>query len=330
MSFYYSDENPGQKEIFYSGVSSWNAWRRAKPDVIPDLTGFDLRVGNPIRQGRRFTDKRELDLSQIDLSNAILNGVTLSGVNLRKANLSHTQLRGADLSGATLIETNLEGADLTGCKVFGISAWKINLKDATQQDLIISDVDEPLVTVDNLEVAQFVYLMLYNEKIRNVIDTITSKAVLILGRFTPDRKLILDAIREALRKRNYLPILFDFEKPTNRDFTETIITLAGLSKFIIADLSEPKSSPYESSATIQNFRIPFLPIIQEGEDPFSMFVDLKNKYDWVMDPISYKDKTDLLNNFENGIIRRAEEKYREIQVLKLRDMEKPMPISKFK
>jgi hypothetical protein len=35
--------------------------------------------------------------------------------------------------------------------------------------------------VDNIEVVQFIYLMLNNQKIRDVIDTITSKAVLISG-----------------------------------------------------------------------------------------------------------------------------------------------------
>jgi len=85
-------------------------------------------------------------------------------------------------------------------------------------------------------VAQFVYLLLHNEKIRDVINTVANKAVLILGRFTPERKAILNAIREELRNRDYLPILFDFDKPTNRDFTETLMTLAGLSKFIIADI----------------------------------------------------------------------------------------------
>jgi len=44
-------------------------------------------------------------------------------------------------------------------------------------------------------------------KVRQVIDSITSKVVLILGRFTPERKAILDAIRGALRTRDYVPIL---------------------------------------------------------------------------------------------------------------------------
>jgi hypothetical protein len=47
-------------------------------------------------------------------------------------------------------------------------------------------------------------LLLHNQKVRDVIDTITSKVVLILGRFTDERKAVLDALREELRKRNYL------------------------------------------------------------------------------------------------------------------------------
>ena len=41
--------------------------------------------------------------------------------------------------------------------------------------------DEPDITVDNIEVAQFVYLLLHNEKIRDVIDTIGKKGVLLLA-----------------------------------------------------------------------------------------------------------------------------------------------------
>jgi hypothetical protein len=52
--------------------------------------------------------------------------------------------------------------------------------------------------------------MLHNEKIRHVIDTVTSKVVLILGRFTEERKSVLDAIREELRRHDLVPVMFDF------------------------------------------------------------------------------------------------------------------------
>jgi uncharacterized protein YjbI with pentapeptide repeats len=115
---------------------------------------------------------------------------------LREANLSDAVLREADLSGADLeatqlVDTNFTNADLTSCRIYGTSAWNLKLEGAKQQGLVITSKNEPAITVDNMEVAQFIYLMLRNQKIRDVIDTITSKAVLILGRFTDERKDVL-------------------------------------------------------------------------------------------------------------------------------------------
>jgi hypothetical protein len=92
-----------------------------------------------------------------------------------------------------LVETNLENAVLTGCRIYGISAWNLKLsQDTIQQDLVITERGEPKVTVDNIEVAQFVHLLLRNEKIRDVIDTVGKKGVLLLGRFTERRIAILE------------------------------------------------------------------------------------------------------------------------------------------
>jgi hypothetical protein len=106
-------------------------------------------------------------------------------------------------------------------------------KGTTQQGLIITPYGKPAVTVDDLEVAQFVYLLLHNQKIRDVIDTVGKKGVLLLGRFTECRIAILERLRDELRKRGYLPIVFNFDKPETKDFTESIRLLAGLSKFVI-------------------------------------------------------------------------------------------------
>jgi len=219
------------------GVVAWNQWwvkwRSVHRGISLDLSRANLWGA----------DLSGADLSEADLSGANLSGANLRGAHLSEADLGGANLRGADLSGANLqgarlLGTNFEGADLTGCLVYGVSAWNLNLVGTKQLNLVITelltiDIDKPVITVDNLEVAQFIYLLLHNEKIREVIDTITSKAVLILGRFTPDRKVVLDAIRESLRQRNYLPILFDFEAPGSRDFTETISTLAHMCSSLI-------------------------------------------------------------------------------------------------
>lgn len=134
-----------------------------------------------------------------------------------------------------LVDPNLNGANLTGSAVYGTSIWDSHLVGTVQTELLISpsNSNAPKIRVDKLEVAQFIYLLLNNEKIRHVIDTITSKVVLILGRFTPERKAILDAIRDELRKRDYLPVPFDFEKPSKGDITETVSTLAHMARFVL-------------------------------------------------------------------------------------------------
>lgn len=292
-----------------------------------DLSGTDLN-------GAHFSNA---NLREIDLNAAILNNSNLSGANLIKAKLRRAHLSGADLSGANLsganlygadlsrtilIETNLEQADISGCRIFGVSAWKMNVQNLKQANLIITELGEPEITVDNIEVAQFVYLLLHNEKIRDVISTIGQKAVLILGRFAlPERKAILEAMRNKLREKGYLPIVFDFEKSDERDFTETIQVLAGMCLFVIADITNPKSSPLELQATVPNYMIPFAPIIQAGENPFAMFVDLQHKYQWMMKVRTYKDETDLIENFEKGIINPALKRHNKLLILKNKDLE---------
>jgi hypothetical protein len=186
-----------------------------------------------------------------------------------------------------------------------VSVWNIKMNERTkQQNLIITDHGEPDVTVDNIKVAQFIYLLLNNQEIRDVIDTITSKAVLILGRFSKERKPVLDALRDALRNKGFLPIVFDFERPQGRDFTETIKVLAGMCCFVIADITNPRSAPLEVQATVPDYMIPFVPILQEGEQAFAMLSDLQGKHDWALGTRTYNSCQELIEFLDDAVINR--------------------------
>src|SRR6266571_7412436 len=224
--------NQEHLDILNQGVDVWNEWREKHYELVPALDRIDLSWRNLSKANLRQTDlswtnlsraqlenadlskatlqgaflqeaslkkamlkeanMREANLSGADLSEACLIDANLYGAILFKANLSRAKLTGATLCGATFVETNLTAATLTNCLVYGISVWKAQLQEIRQDNLVITPPNEPTITVDSLEVAQFVYLLLNNEKIRDVIDTITSKVVLILVRFTPERKAILD------------------------------------------------------------------------------------------------------------------------------------------
>ena len=175
----------------------------------------------------------------------------------------------------------------------------------------MTDDDESRVTVDSLEVAQFIYLLLSNERIRQVIDTITSKVVLILGRFTPERKAILDAIRNELRKRNFLPVLFDFEKPSSRDITETVSTLAHMARFVIADITDAKSIPQELSSIVRDLpSVPVQPLLLASQHEYGMFEHFR-RYPWVLEPYLYEDQDRLLAALSEKVIGPAEAKVKE-------------------
>ena len=273
-------------------------------------------------------DLTEADLTEADLSNAILWGAFLINANFTKAtlikaglpeanltdaNLTKGNLTGASLERATLVNTNLTGADLTGCRIYGISAWDLKLEGSKQQSLVITRDNEPEITVDNIEVAQFIYLLLHNDKIRQVIDTITSKAVLILGRFTDERKAVLDALREELRKRDYLPILFDFEKPRSRDTDETITLLARMARFIVADITDARSVLQELRAIVPDLpSVPVQPIILATQEERGMF-DFYRNMPWFLPFYRYVSQEQLLADVGEKVIRPAE-----LKVLDLR------------
>jgi hypothetical protein len=264
------------------------------------------------------------NLTGAQLQRADLQGSILDGAILTAADLNSATIIGADLQGATLINTDLTGVTLSDSWVYGVSAWGVKLNELKEQtNLCVTPDHEPAVYVDNLEVAQFVYLLLHNEKIRGVIDTIGEKGVLILGRFTDDRKEVLDAIRNKLRELGFVPMMFDFEKPSQRDFTETIKTLAGMSRFIIADITNPKSAPLELQATMPDYMIPFVPIIHEKEEPFSMFRDLKQKYgEWVLDVLEYDSVDSLIEVLEDAVVQPALDKSYELIDRKAEDLKK--------
>ncbi|NKI31819.1 pentapeptide repeat-containing protein [Croceivirga thetidis] len=311
-----------QLELLKNGTAAWNEWRSKEPEVEVDLKSADL-LGADLR-GINFknADLRRINLRDVNLSGANLegaqlyranlNGVNLINANLKQANLYRAYLGRADLSEADLHSSNLqmslfsqtkiEGANLKSARVYGISTWNLVGTPKDQSSLVITADEEAEVTVDDIKMAQFIYLLLANNELRDVIQTVTSKAVLILGRFYEERKQVLDALRETLRKKDFAPIIFDFEPSNNRNLTETIQLLASLSKFIIADLSDAKSIPQELSVIIPSFpSIPIAPILVAGEQEYSMF-EHWNAFESVLSIFRYKSQEHLLANLDDQIL----------------------------
>src|SRR6266516_4450759 len=306
---------------------NWTILSKANLSGV-DLRGKDLWVTNLPGANLSRANLSGIDLSEKDLSGTILTGANLSGANLSNQDLSNKDLSGADLSGAnlsktTLVGTNLANTKLKDCTIYGIAVWDVQLNGAEQINLTITPVDQPTISVDNLKIAQFIYLLLNNAEIREVIVNITSKVVLILGRFSPVRKGVLDTLRDELRKRNYTPVLFDFEKPASRDLTETVSTLAHMARFVIADITDAKSIPQELMLIVPNLpSVPVQPLILNSQHEYSMFEHF-TRFPWVLPVYQYRDQASLLQSLKENIIEPAEKKVKELAIEQAKRLERP-------
>jgi uncharacterized protein YjbI with pentapeptide repeats len=277
------------------------------------LKEANLNGANLSMAGLSNANLSEANLLGVTLIDANLNGANLSGANLSQANLIKADLTGANLSGADLtmailVEANLTQAIMNGCLVHGVSAWSVQLEGATQTNLRITSSNEPEITVDNLEVAQFLYLMLHNEKIRDLLETITSKVVLILGRFSEDRKPVLDALRNALREhpKHYVPVLFDFDVPAGKHIMETVGLLARMARFVIADITDPNMVRTELALIAPMLpSVPIQPLLLDSAALFTEF-GFFEEFPWVLPIYRYRDLPQLLSALPDHVIGPAE------------------------
>ncbi len=288
-----------------------------------DLSGADMSdtFAGPILLSRaqlrgaklRGTVLNGASLRGASLQDANLAGADLSGADLEGADLEGANLRQADLSKARLVQTNLKNANLTGCSVFAVSTWGVKLEGAKQVDLRITDMGEPLIAVDDLEIAQFMYLLLHNRRLRDVVQQIGSSIVLILGRFTSERKPALDTIRKAVRKYDYTPVLFDCEPLSARDLAEVLARLARMSRFVIADVTDASAVLNELRVVIPE--LPSLPVqllLLSGAKEDRLLQRVM-RHPTVLPLHRYKDLEDLAASVSDSVVGQLEAAARELQ-----------------
>jgi uncharacterized protein YjbI with pentapeptide repeats len=249
------------------------------------------------------SDLTGADLSEATLEGACLNKAFLTAAILTKAKLINAKLRAAVLNRALLLDAQLCGADLSESRIFGTSVWNVDLTGAIQSNLVL-----PLKGYDlsfqHLGAAQFFYLQMTNKEFGPVIDALSEKSALLLGRFSPERKVVLENIKTWLLEKppSMHAWLFDFEKPESKTLIEAVAILGSLSRFVIADVTDPQSVPLELATLVSELTVPFAILVQAPSKPFSMLEDLFRKYPGRLAGIyPYRDLEDLREQFEKRI-----------------------------
>lgn len=187
------------------------------------------------------------------------------------------------------------------------------MEQALQTDLRLArsrDDRQRVITVNSVQTAVVVNLLLESGGLSTLVDALSFKTVLLMGRFTGEQKAFFDVLKEELFNRNYVAVSFDFENPTNRSLAEMLTMLAGMSRFIIADLTNA-IVPIELARIVpQLSSVPIVPLIERSEKPFAIFNDLSRLYSWVLEPTVYTGTRDV-PQLVAQIVERAESKIRE-------------------
>jgi uncharacterized protein YjbI with pentapeptide repeats len=286
------EENPGALNFAYPHWydSPGEGGIQVKGRNRLDFRGMDLSnayIGGAFAEGLDLSGATLIDshLEEGDFSRANFSGAFLENTRLNKTILTDAQFTGATIVNCNLNRVNLVGAsfdvaEIRETVVYGIAAWDLKTTDDMKQSKLVVERTYSLyteliaqgqlpLTVDDIELAQFVYYLTNHRKMRDAINILSDKGVLLLGRFSGGGLERLDTIREHLRKKGYLSMVFDFERPSSLSLTETVVTMAGLSKFVVVDISGP-SVPAELQAIVAQLK---KPVLAFGKG-FGLFADV--------------------------------------------------------
>ena len=316
------------------GADAWNIWRAKQPAKYIDLKNIDLHGKN--LRGANLSevnlsgsylyqcDLRDTNLSHAILKNANLSESNLSGANLRETDIQNAELRKVDVRGATLIGTIVQGATISGSLVHGTNIWDLQGEFEKEDELVVTPLHVPSITVNNIYLAQLIYLLMNHVTMGDIINTLTSKSVLLLGDWrNQERTVISVVLRNKLLEYGLLPIVSDFDPPLDRNFIETtrlLRLLVGMSYFVIADVSDGTDTQSQLLGLASQFSVPIVPIIEAGKKPEVLLY--LEKYllgshrdrGILLDLIEYESPETLLTDLKSRIVDPAIAKQNELRL----------------
>jgi hypothetical protein len=106
--------------------------------------------------------------------------------------------------------------------------------------------------------------------------------------------------------------VFDFEKPENRNLTETVSTLAHIARFVIADITDARSISQELLAIVPHLpSVPVQPLLLQTQSEYGMFEHFRS-FPWVLPLHLYPDLPALVALLDEKVIRPAEARRRRV------------------
>jgi hypothetical protein len=136
--------------------------------------------------------------------------------------------------------------------------------------------------------------------------------VLVIGRFRHGRQTVQEAILEELRRRGYLPLSLDLDGSSDLNLKEILLTLIGLSRFVIADLSGARDHRLELEVMAPGLSsAPVQPLLADS-DTDAVLIDNIRSNPQFLNIFTYSDEEELLASLSTKVVDPPEEKIREL------------------
>jgi len=90
----------------------------------------------------------------------------------------------------------------------------------------------------------------------------------------------------------------------DRDLIETVLLLAGMSAFVIVEITDPRSTPMELQAIAPTYGVPIVPIIDRTNTEFATVPALRT-FPWELPTVRYRSLGDLAAQLDDAVIQPA-------------------------
>jgi len=114
--------NKEHLKIFLTSVNAWNKWRKANPNIRPDLSDYEFEnlkrnkviLSNAVLKGAAF---RQVSLSGAKFTNSQMRNCIFERCVLDNADFSHADMRGSSFYSLTLDNAEFHDSDLRGAQL---------------------------------------------------------------------------------------------------------------------------------------------------------------------------------------------------------------------
>lgn len=222
----------------------------------------------------------------------------------QQSNLVGSSWIGVDFSSARMAGVDCDGAVFERCTIEGLGVWKASGTPRREEQLRADASDFGMLALNDLKIGPALFEVVRNDALPRLFELLSSKLVLILGRFAPAAsKERLERLRAEIGRRGYIAVVVDWELQGRFNATTIVSAISMCSRFIVADVTDARTVIAEVREALAQRPVAIQPLLLFGSpEPAFLRWARTDKYQQLLPTITYRDINDLIAKLDDEII----------------------------